>query len=88
EQIVPLIITPKVFKPINAHTHMNYLKKVLVQYQLEVNKKFKSENSDNRIKIIWTKSLKTKMPNNVKELNECTDGFFSKLSAEYDIHSL
>ncbi len=88
EQIVPLIITPKVFKPISAHTHMNYLKKVLMQYQLEVNEKFKSENSDNRIQIIWTKSLKTKMPNNVKELNECTDGFFSKLSAEYDIHSL
>jgi hypothetical protein len=67
---------------------MNYLKKVFMQYQLEANEKFKSENSDNRIQIIWTKSSKTKMPNNVKELNECTDGFFSKLSAEYDIHSL
>lgn len=88
EQIIPLMITPKVFKPINAHTHMNYLKKVLVQYQIEVNKKFESENSDNRIKVIWPKSNKTKTPTSIKELNECTDGYFVKLSAEYDIHSL
>lgn len=47
------MITPKIFKPITGHTHMNYLKRVLTQYQLEVNEKFKSEKSENRIKVIY-----------------------------------
>lgn len=30
----------------------------------------------------------TKLPKNIKELETCKDGYFSKLSSEYSIHSL
>lgn len=88
ENITPLMITPKNYKPISQHTHMNYFKRLLTQYQIEVNSVFEREGSDKRIKVIWTKDG-SEFPKSIDELTEKTDNYFNKvLESEYDIHSL
>lgn len=87
ENITPLMITPKNYKPISQHTHMNYFKRVLAQYQLEANLSFKKQGNDNRVQILSSKKQKA-LPNSIDALNEKTDGYFSSLKSEYDIHSL
>lgn len=86
--ITPLMITPKNYKPISQHTHMSYYKRVLTQYQIEVNSAFEQSESNKRIKIVWTKDG-SEIPQTNDELNSKTDNYFSKtIESAYDIHSL
>ena len=88
EKIVPLMITPKIFKPITQHTHMNYFKRVLLRYQIEVNEKYIQKGDKKRIQILWAKNGTDTIPKTIEELDGCTDTYFSKLDAMYDIHSM
>lgn len=88
EDITPLMITPKSYKPISEHTHMNYFKRLLVQYQIEVNSKFVEEGSSKNIQIVWSKKKSISLPKTIDELNSKPDNFFQNVAAEYDIHSL
>jgi len=88
DNITPLMITPKNYKPISEHTHMNYFKRLLTQYQIEVNSAFKEEGSNKKIKIVWSKKKTIAIPKTIDELNSKSDTFFQKIAAEYDIHSL
>ena len=87
DNIIPTMITPKSFKPISQHTHMNYFKRVLTQYQIETNSVFIEEGSENRVNVVWMKDG-TEIPNTIEELNLLNDGFFSSIASSYDIHSL
>lgn len=88
DDITPLMITPKNYKPISEHTHMNYYKRVLAQYQIEVNNEYKSIGSDKRIKILSVKKNTVSLPETIDELNSKTDTYFQGVTSEYDIHSL
>jgi hypothetical protein len=87
-EITPLMITPKNYKPISQNTHMNYFKRVLTQYQIEVNSEFVKEESKKRIQIVWTKDG-SELPQTIEELDKKADNYFNKtIESEYDIHSL
>ncbi|WP_294966257.1 hypothetical protein [Sulfurimonas sp.] len=87
DDITPLMITPKNYKPISQHTHMNYFKRVLMQYQIEINDKFAQEDCNKKVQILWAKDDK-QLPKDIEELNSKPDNYFQSIASSYDIHSL
>ncbi|QOR61169.1 site-specific integrase [Sulfurovum indicum] len=87
EDIVPLMITPQVLRPMSKKTHMDYHKRVLCQYQIEVMEKAKKEGHSNYPVVAWRKDKKPFFKS-VEELNRASSTAMDNIGISYDIHSL
>jgi len=87
EDIVPLMTTPQVLRPMSKSTHMDYHKKLLCQYQLEKIQEAKEEGRTDYPVVAWRKDGKAFFKN-VEELNNANSTEMKKISVSYDIHSL
>ena len=87
EDIVPLMITPQVLRPMSKYTHLDYHKRVLCQYQIEINQKAKEEGLSDCPVVAWRKDGKPFFKS-VDELNESSSTSMKDIEISYDIHSL
>jgi len=88
EDIVPLMMTPNVLRPMSNSTHFDYHKRVLCQYQIEVIEKAKKEGHTNYPIVAWRTDEKPFF-SDVSELNSEKSITFTKhIKVSYDIHSL
>lgn len=87
EDIVPLMITPQVLRPMSKKTHMDYHKRVLCQYQIEVMEKAKKDGHSNYPVVAWRKDSKPFFKS-VDELNRASSTAMDNIKVSYDIHSL
>jgi len=87
EDIVPLMITPQVLRPMDKKTHLDYHKRVLCQYQIEVREKAQKEGRDDYPVVAWRKDGKPFF-GSIDELNRASSTEMQKIAISYDIHSL
>jgi len=88
EDIVPLMITPNVLRPMSNATHFDYHKRVLCQYQIEVIKKAKEEGHTNYPIVAWRTDGKPFFKDVYELNNEKSVTFTKHIKVSYDIHSL
>lgn len=88
EDIVPLMMTPSVLRPMSNTTHFDYHMRVLCQYQIEVIAEAKKNGHTNYPVVAWRTDGKPFFKD-VDELNnEKAVTFKQKVKVSYDIHSL
>jgi site-specific recombinase XerD len=87
EDVVPLMITPQVLRPMSKSTHMDYHKKLLCQYQLEKIEEAKEQGRSDYPVVAWRKDGKAFFKD-VEELNNASSTEMKKIGVSYDIHSL
>ncbi len=87
EDIVPLMITPQVLRPMDKKTHMDYHKRVLCQYQIEVAEAAKKNGHSDYPIVAWRKDGKP-FYESIEELNRTSSTDMGNIKVSYDIHSL
>jgi len=87
EDIIPLMITPQVLRPMSKRTHMDYHKRVLCQYQIEVMQQAREEGHNN-YPIVAQRTDGKPFFESVDDLNKATNTDMKNIKVSYDIHSL
>lgn len=87
-KITPLMITPSNLRPMSQNSHMKYLKRLLLKYQIEENQSLEAMGKEPTVSIIWPGSAEVTMPKNVEEVDALTETAIDKFKSCYDIHSL
>ncbi len=87
EDIVPLMITPNVLRPMDRNTHAVYHKKLICKYQIEIIEEAKQRGDDNYQVVAWNK-LGKPFFKNTEELDKADSASMEKIGVMYDIHSL
>ena len=87
EDIEPLFVLPQTLKPISNITHFTYHKKVLCQYQLEVEQQARERGDTNFPTVAWSKTGKPFFTS-IEELNQANTHRMRDIEVSYDIHSL
>lgn len=88
EDIVPLMTLPNILQPLGKTTHMDYHKRVLCQYQIEVINEAKVRGTTDYPVVAWRIDGKP-FYKDIEELNnEKAETFTKHIRVSYDIHSL
>lgn len=87
-KITPLMITPSNLRPMSQNSHMKYLKRLLLKYQIEENQALEAMGKEPIVSVIWPVSAEVTMPKNVEEVDALTETAIGKFKSCYDIHSL
>lgn len=87
-KITPLMITPSNLRPMSQNSHMKYLKRLFLKYQIEANQAMEAMGKQPVISVIWPGSAELVMPKSVEEIDALTETAVNKFKSCYDIHSL
>lgn len=87
-KITPLMITPSNLRPMSQNSHMKYLKRLLLKYQIEENQTLEAMGKEPTVSVIWPGSAEVTKPKNVEEVDTLTEMAIDKFKSCYDIHSL
>lgn len=87
-KITPLMITPSNLRPMSQNSHMKYLKRLLLKYQIEENQALEAMGKEPTVSVIWPGSAEVTKPKNVEEVDTLTETAIDKFKSCYDIHSL
>lgn len=88
-EFTPLMIVDGSNKPMDQKTYFSYHKRILCQYQIEMQEKFEKNEIEVLPNVAWMKKEGKAFFKTVKELDTKSDNFINmNIDIAYDVHSI
>ena len=89
KEFTPLMIVDGSNQPMNQQTYFIYHKRILCQYQIEMNEKYRLNEIDYCPKVAWLKDKNKSFFESINDLNSSPDNYINiNVEVAYDVHSI